>query len=207
MAQPTDPPAHRPQKRSAKRRSQGPRPAGVDLRHQARILALQSLYELDVTDHPLDEVLARAADDPLIEETDTLPSLDRAALAAHIERLVRGALADQTRIDAAIAEAAPAFPVPQLPSVDRNVLRLAMYELLHEPQVPVKAAINEAVELAKRFGGDSSSRFVNGVLGTIAQTLPRAGAAPRNAQDGTPSADADAPSSPTGDDTDAPHKE
>jgi N utilization substance protein B len=77
----------------------------------------------------------------------------------------------QDVIDPHIAAAAPAFPVDQLPAIDRNVLRLAIYELLRETDVPVKAAINEAVELAKRFGGDSSGRFVNGVLGTVAERI------------------------------------
>jgi N utilization substance protein B len=86
-------------------------------------------------------------------------------------RLIRGINGDQQRIDALIGEAAPAFPLPQLPSVDRNVLRIAVYELLHERRVPTKAAINEAVEIAKRFGGTNSSRFVNGVLGTVLQRI------------------------------------
>jgi N utilization substance protein B len=67
--------------------------------------------------------------------------------------------------------AAPAFPIAQLPAVDRTVLRLAIYELLEERDVPPKAAINEAVELAKRFGGDNSGRFVNGVLGTVVDRI------------------------------------
>jgi N utilization substance protein B len=85
----------------------------------------------------------------------------------YVERLVTGVAAERQEIDAAIAAAAPAFPVEQLPAVDRNVLRIAIYELWHERDVPVKAAINEAVELAKHFGGENSGRFVNGVLGTI----------------------------------------
>jgi N utilization substance protein B len=89
----------------------------------------------------------------------------------HVERLVSGVLGLQDVIDPHIAAAAPAFPVDQLPAIDRNVLRLAIYELLRETDVPVKAAINEAVELAKRFGGDSSGRFVNGVLGTVAERI------------------------------------
>ena len=83
-------------------------------------------------------------------------------------------------IDPYIAEAAPAFPIAQLPAVDRNVLRLAIYELLHEAEVPPKAAINEAVELAKRFGGENSSRFVNGVLGTIATRIEHDRKAPES---------------------------
>jgi N utilization substance protein B len=132
-------------------------------RHQARILALQVLYEVDVTDHELADVLARSTENP--DEAVT------PAVRAHVDRLVRGSLEQRADIDIYIADAAPAFPVSQLPAVDRNVLRLAIYELLSEPEVPPKAAINEAVELAKRFGGMNSSRFVNGVLGTVTVRL------------------------------------
>lgn len=148
-------------------------------RHQGRILALQLLYELDVAGHGVDEVLARTfAEQP-----------SATALRVHVERLVRGVLAERDEIDPYIAAAAPAFPLPQLPAIDRNVLRLAIFELLREPSVPPKAAINEAVELAKEYGGDNSSRFVNGVLGTVVERVRRStgakpsrgapGAAPR----------------------------
>ncbi len=165
------PPARGARPRPVGRDGQGPAkrsPAGGK-RHQGRILALQALYELDIADHPVDEVLARAfADQP--------PPAD---VRAHVARLVNGVLAAREEVDPYIAAAAPAFPLPQLPAIDRNVLRLAVYELLREPDVPPRAAINEAVELAKRFGGDNSARFVNGVLGTIAGRIPRsAGAAP-----------------------------
>src|SRR5262245_11553100 len=130
-------------------------------RHQARILALQILFEVDLTEHDPMEVLARTfADQPAPPETRR-----------YVERLVTGTLTDQEEIDRHVFAAAPAFPVAQLPSVDRNVLRIAIYELLRQPDVPPKVAINEAVELAKRFGGDNSGRFVNGVLGTIVNTL------------------------------------
>jgi transcription antitermination protein NusB len=132
-------------------------------RHQARILALQVLYEVDVTDHGLTDVLSRTT-----EDTDEVVT---EAVRTHVDRLVRGAIGKREQIDKYIGEAAPAFPVNQLPAVDRNVLRLAIYELLSEPDVPRKAAINEAVELAKRFGGMNSSRFVNGVLGTVTDRL------------------------------------
>ncbi|MDI3340993.1 MAG: transcription antitermination factor NusB [Sphaerobacter sp.] len=131
------------------------------IRHQARTLALQILYEADVAQHPAAEVLARYTSDL------SLPQPVR----RYVERLVTGVMADREKIDAEIAAAAPAFPVSQLPPVDRNILRIAIYELRNERDVPIKAAINEAVELAKRFGGDNSSRFVNGVLGTIAGNL------------------------------------
>jgi N utilization substance protein B len=93
-------------------------------------------------------------------------------------------LTRREEIDPYIAAAAPAFPLAQMAAVDRNVLRLAVYELLHEPAVPPKAAINEAVELAKRFGGDSSGRFVNGVLGTIVEQLPAASGKPSSGRRG-----------------------
>jgi N utilization substance protein B len=133
-------------------------------RHQARILALQILFEVDLTAHDPRDVLDRTfADQPAPHETRR-----------YVERLVEGSLNHREEIDKLVAEAAPAFPVTQLPSIDRNVLRIAIYELLREGDVPPKAAINEAVELAKRFGGDSSGRFVNGVLGTIVDAIPQA---------------------------------
>ena len=138
--------------------------ATVSQRHQGRALALQVLYELDLTAHDPAATLART-----FAEQPTPPPIR-----AYVERLVRGVLARRDEIDPYVAAAAPAFPLARLAAVDRNVLRLAVYELLHEPDVPPKAVINEAVELAKRFGGDSSSRFVNGVLGTIVEQVPRA---------------------------------
>jgi N utilization substance protein B len=121
------------------------------------------LYEVDVTDHGLTDVLSRTTEDTDEVVTETVRT--------HVDRLVRGAIDKRAQIDKYIGEAAPAFPVNQLPAVDRNVLRLAIYELLSEPDVPRKAAINEAVELAKRFGGMNSSRFVNGVLGTVTDRI------------------------------------
>ena len=136
-------------------------------RHQGRVLALQLLYELDLAQHDLDEVLPRTF------ETQA----SSAAMRAHVERLIRGVIEQRAEIDPFIASAAPAFPIQQLPVIDRNVLRLAIYELLHEPDVPPRAVINEAVELAKQYGGDNSARFVNGVLGTVMGQLP-----PRSAE-------------------------
>jgi len=156
------------------RRSSSPsrgkaRPSPGTIRHQARILALQILFEVDLAHHDVEEVLTRT-----LEEQPAPPETRR-----YVERLVRGTLANLPDIDSRIEAAAPAFPVPQLASVDRNVLRLAIYELLREPDVPTKAAINEAIELAKRFGGDNSGRFVNGVLGTVVETIPERAATVR----------------------------
>lgn len=133
-------------------------------RHQARIFAMQSLFELDMTEHELPDILSRLTD----EEGEDLPP----PVAAHAVRLVRGVHDRLAEIDPYITDAAPAFPMPQLASIDRSVLRLAVYELLFERDVPYRAVINEAVEIAKRFGGPSSGRFVNGVLGTIVDRIP-----------------------------------
>lgn len=130
-------------------------------RRQARTLALQMLFEVDLTDHALDDVLRRYSEDMALPQP----------LRRYLERLIAGVANDREAIDAEIATAAPAFPVDQLPAVDRNILRIAIYELRSEQDVPFRAAINEAVELAKAFGGDNSSRFVNGVLGTISRRL------------------------------------
>lgn len=130
-------------------------------RHRARTRALQVLFEADVAPRELDEVLERylaaaGAQDPFRE---------------YLRILVEGVRDNLAAIDAEIARAAPQFPVEQLAAVDRNVLRIALYELRFRDDVPVRAAINEAVEIAKRYGGDSSQRFVNGVLGNIARGM------------------------------------
>ena len=130
-------------------------------RHQARALAMQTLYESDLTEHTWNEVLERETTDELLT-----PSI-----ADYARRLVTGVMTNKIEIDGRIREAAPEFPIRQLSPVDRNVLRIAIYELAYEPDVPTKVAINEAVELAKRYGGDNSARFVNGVTGTIASAV------------------------------------
>ncbi len=135
------------------------------IRRQARILALQILYEVDVAGHRLEDVLERYRSDAQYPQP----------VRRYTERLVTGVWANREQIDRMIGEAAPTFPVEQLPPVDRNILRIAIFELLHEADVPLKAAINEAVEIAKQYGGESSSRFVNGVLGTIATNLASSG--------------------------------
>jgi N utilization substance protein B len=87
--------------------------------------------------------------------------------------LVTGVIQNQERIDENIQSFAPAWPIEQIPAVDRNILRLAIFEILIDNKVPVKVAINEAVELAKTFGADSSSRFINGVLGSVSLLVNR----------------------------------
>ncbi len=127
-------------------------------RRHSRVVALQVLYEVDTAAHDPDEVLARH-----FEESATKPDV-----AEYTTRLVKGVLENAAKIDAWIAEAAPNWPLDQMPSIDKNVMRVAIYEsILDNRAVPVKVAINEAVDLAKSFGSESSGRFVNGVLGAI----------------------------------------
>jgi N utilization substance protein B len=129
--------------------------AGV--RRKARIAALQVLYELDCTKHKVEETSARLrAGETLTQEGLTFS-----------EELVRGVLQRKSELDSLIGKLAPAFPVEQMPIIDRNILRLAIFEILYSKETPLKVAINEAIELAKDFGSDSSPRLINGVLGAI----------------------------------------
>jgi N utilization substance protein B len=133
-------------------------------RRKARMLALQALFEFDVGHHEPGAALERLiADQRVHSET-----------AEFARALVRGVLENCTELDVRIARAAPAFPLDQVAAVDRNILRLALYELLKSDDgTPVRAVVNEAVELAKAYGSDGSRRFVNGVLGTITASLSR----------------------------------
>ena len=126
-------------------------------RHKARIIALKALYESDSVGHELREILSR-----LLEENPA-----PADVAAFAQELVSGVLDHRQEIDEVIRQKAPAWPLEQVAVVDRNILRLAIYEILIDNRVPVRAVINEAVELAKSFGGESSRKFVNGVLGSV----------------------------------------
>jgi N utilization substance protein B len=129
----------------------------VSPRRRARILALQTLYEVQLTGHDPMEVLQRnMQEESLPEDTRTFA-----------EELVRGVLENQRFLDKLISEAAPTWPIEQMSAIDLNILRIAIFEILLYRRSPIKSSINEAVELAKAFGTDSSGRFVNGVLGTI----------------------------------------
>ena len=126
-------------------------------RRQARVRALQALYEIDSSGHDISQVLGwQVEDEPLEEES-----------ALFVRELVQGVLANQGEIDKVIEVYAPAWPVAQMALIDRNILRLAIFEILFNNKVPVKVVINEAVELAKVFGGDNTPKFINGVLGTV----------------------------------------
>jgi transcription antitermination protein NusB len=137
-------------------------------RHLGRIVALQSLYEYEFrtqaedTSVKIDEILERNLERYADEIDDT----------SFVKDLVKGVLDNQPALDDHIRPLAPEWPIEQIARIDRNVLRLGLYELLYRAeQVPPKVAINEAVELAKAFGSDNSSKFINGVLGTAYRTL------------------------------------
>lgn len=129
-------------------------------RRRARSLALQVLYEVDSVDHEPEEVIAfhLGKDESLGEEARTF-----------MQRLVHGAIEYASELDRLIATCAPEWPVEELAVLDRNILRIALWEFAAAGETPLKVAINEAVELAKRFGSESSARFVNGVLGALAE--------------------------------------
>lgn len=129
----------------------------MKIRRQARALALQALFEIDSVGHKPDQVL-----DYLIMD-ENLP--EEGARFAHA--LVEGVIRHRAKLDEIIRLHAPEWPVDQLAIVDRNILRIALYELQNSDDVPIKVAINEAVELAKTFGSDTAPRFVNGVLGAF----------------------------------------
>ena len=130
----------------------------MKVRRRSRILALQALYEIDTTHHPAGTVLdQRLAEDPLPDEGE-----------AFARELITGVMKHQAELDELIQHYAPEWPVDQMAVVDRNVLRIAIYEFFISKATPIKVAINEAVELAKLFGSDSAPRFVNGVLGALA---------------------------------------
>lgn len=130
----------------------------TDYRHHARSLALQILYELDCTRHPVGTVLAERLD----ADDITTPARDLAT------RLVQGVLDQRDHLDLLIRRYAPEWPLNQIAIIDRNILRIAIYELAFETTIPLKVAINEAIELAKAYGTESTPRFINGVLGTLA---------------------------------------
>lgn len=129
------------------------------------MLALQVLFEIDLTNHDPEEAMARA----FAEHDPIAPDVVK-----HVQSLVRGVSEHRVYLDPVIAEAAPARDLAEQAAIERNVLRLAVFELLNVPSVPPKVAINEGVELAKRFGGENSGKFINGVLRTILEEHPRA---------------------------------
>lgn len=126
-------------------------------RHLSRMILMQSLYEWDIRpEEKLEEILDRNIAQ-YKAEVDT----------EFINAVKKGVVQKEEEIDKMIARAAPEWPLEQVAVIDKTILRIALFELLFDKDVPAKVAINEAVELAKSFGGDNSSKFVNGVLGTL----------------------------------------
>jgi len=129
-------------------------------RHLARTIVLQTLYQWDFNGQPDQEIEAIIKSN--LEEF--APHFDDKGF---IENLINGVIENKSEIDQLITEFAPEWPIEQITMVDRNVLRMGIYELKYDKDIPEKVAINEAIELAKTFGGESSGKFVNGVLGSI----------------------------------------
>ncbi len=132
-------------------------------RHLGRIIALQTLYEQDFRQDCAD----KSFDLGQVLERNIGRYRDMVDDRAFIEKLVNGVTDKGKELDAKLQPVAPEWPIGQIARMDRVVLRMGLYELLHGTDVPPKVVINEAVELAKAFGGDNSSKFVNGVLGTL----------------------------------------
>ena len=130
-------------------------------RTKARCVALQSLYELDLTDHQLGDVLLERSQEFALSPSE----YDFAQI------LTKGVQDNSGEIDQLISEHAPEWPLDQVAVIDRNILRIALWEVAYYRKTPLKVGINEAVELAKLFGTDSSPRFINGVLGSLALNI------------------------------------
>jgi N utilization substance protein B len=135
----------------------------VGARRKIRMLALQALYEADSVGHEAEKVLDRLLGEEELSEDNVNFACD----------LLKGVAQNKEKIDENIRRFAPAWPIAQIPVIDRNILRLAIFEILLDNKVPVRVAINEAVELAKLFGSDSSPKFVNGVLGSVSTLVNR----------------------------------
>lgn len=144
-----------------------PNVGGKNTRREARDLALRMLFQMDVGKQPMDEVIEGAL------EQSHLQGGNR----EFAEELTRGTRTHQGELDARIAALSTDWAMDRQAAVDRNILRLAAFELLHRPDSPVAAVINEAVELAKKYSTAESGKFVNGVLGALARQ-------PRGADEG-----------------------
>lgn len=129
-------------------------------RHLSRMVAMQTIYEWSFRDScDIDEVLVRN----IHEYKDDIDE-------DYVRFVVTGAQSKIKELDDLIEKSAPEWPLEQISLIDKSILRIAIFELMHSPNVPAKVAINEAVELAKQFGGENSSKFINGVLGTVYDT-------------------------------------
>jgi len=130
-------------------------------RRETRLLVLQVLYEADVTRRDALQVLEKRLEEDALGESP----------AAFATNLVRGVLENREEIDKIIIRFAPSWPISQMAVVERNILRMAIYEMMLNRETPPKVAINEAVELAKIFGSEASPKFINGVLGSVIEAV------------------------------------
>ena len=131
------------------------------MRRKARRALLQVLYEVDTSSHSLEESLGWVTEQAHLDKNGS----------SFIRHLAEEVIAQRDDLDIEIQRYAHSWPVEQLSPVDRNILRIAIYEVKRGQEVPLQVAINEAVELAKRFGGEGSPRFINGVLGAVAESM------------------------------------
>lgn len=132
-------------------------------RHLSRVIAMQTLYEWDFRPHS----------DMTDIKNRNIANYQEDADTDYIDLTIAGVQKYQKEIDDQITKAAPEWPLEQIASIDKTILRIAIYEILYSEDVPPKVAINEAVELGKTFGGGNSSKFINGVLGTVYRSSPR----------------------------------
>lgn len=142
--------------------------ANMSNRHLGRTIIMQSLYQWDFRgrdNKELESILVRN-----IQEFG--PEFDDLEF---VESTLNGIMTNVDAINAIISKYAPQWPIEQITLIDRNVLRIGVYELKLNPKIPARVAINEAIELAKTFGGESSGKFVNGVLGAIFRDMTSAG--------------------------------
>ncbi|MBA4420661.1 MAG: transcription antitermination factor NusB [Anaerolinea sp.] len=128
-------------------------------RTKARSVALQVLYEMDQTNHPIESIMERRRDEISLDDN----------LFAFSQKIIHGVFPLISELDAQLARYAPEWPVDQVAIIDRNILRIALWELLFNTDTPLKVVINEAIELGKVFGADATPRFVNGVLGSLVE--------------------------------------
>ena len=130
-------------------------------RRRARRVTLEVLYEYDIARHPPGEILQRRLEANSIDSSGV----------EFASQLVQGVMNNMEGMDILIARYAPEWPLDQMAVIDRNILRIAIFEFIASEETPVKVAINEAVELAKAFGNDNSAKFINGVLGSVSSAI------------------------------------
>lgn len=147
----------------------------MGIRREGREAAIQFLYQLDINDRELSAL----PDDFWTLRTASTKAAPQPKLRAFTEQIVAGVTAHLEEIDNRIKQHAANYELHRIAAVDRNILRVAIYEMLFLPEVPPVVSINEAIEIAKRFGGEESGRFVNGILDRVRADVPRS---PREAQ-------------------------